>query len=267
MVGRNQGPAPHDARPAVSRSSWLAGHLHGTHDSERAFFIKRGLCLYFLWVVCFEGLGRYAATLPTHDPTIPLDGKIPLLPLFIYPYLFCYLFALLPGFVATDWHRVCRGVLSVLISNLTSFVVYLAYPVAFPKPEPGTGIAARLIRLEYVIDFHPGANNLPSLHVIFAWLVCFICLKQGLRRISEYALLLVALLITVSTLFVKQHILADVIAGVAWAVVSWMVAGWLYRRWQLEDGDAKEAYRRMMRNLAPFFAVIALLMVLFGFPR
>ncbi len=257
----------HDSLQIAARGSWLIRQYRGTGDSDRAFFIKRGLVLYFLWVVFFEISGRYAATLPTHDLTIPADLKIPLIPIFIWPYLFCYLFAFLPGFVATDWHRVCRGVLSVLISNLTSFVVYLAYPVAFPKPELGNSLSERLIRLEYVIDFHPGGNNLPSMHIIFAWLIYFICLNQGMRKVAESLLFLAAVLITVSTLFVKQHILADVIAGVVWAVVSWEVAGYFYRRWRPAEGDAKDAYRLMMHRLVPFFVVSAILLVFFGVRR
>jgi membrane-associated phospholipid phosphatase len=267
MVNNEPRNTPKDPPSTVVRGSWFEKQLRGTEDSERAFLIKRGLFLYLLWIISFEILGRYAAILPTHDPTCPLDRRIPLIPIFIWPYVFCYIFVLLPGFVATDWHRVCRGVLSVLIANLTSFVVYLAYPVAFPKPELGTSISERLIWLEYVMDFHPGGNNLPSLHVIFAWLIYFICLKQGLRKSVEYSMFLVALLITVSTLFVKQHILADVVAGIAWAVVSWMAAGFFYLRWQPKDGDAKEAFHEMARRLVPFIVTTVFLMALFAFRR
>ncbi len=236
-------------------------------NNERAFFIKQGLFLYLLWILAYEILGRYAATLLTHDLTCSLDHRIPLIPIFVWPYTFCYIFVFLPALVATDWHRVCRGVLSVLIANLSSFVVYLAYPVAFPKPELGTSIAERLIWLEYIVDFHPGGNNLPSLHVIFAWLTYFICLKQGLRKGAEYLVFLVAMLITVSTLFVKQHILADVLAGIAWAIVSWVAAGFFYLRWRCKDGDAKEAFHKMVRRLVPFFVTTFFLMALFAFRR
>jgi len=244
--------------------SWLTIQLSETANSERGFFIKWGLVLYLAWIIAFEAVGRYAAMLPAHDLTVSLDRGIPLIPSFIWPYLFCYFFPCLLAFVVRDWHRVCRGILSVLFANLTAFVVYLAFPVAFPKPELAGSISARVLWAEYVVDFQPGANNLPSLHVAFAWLVYLICLKQGLKRIVEYALFLVALLITVSTLFVKQHILADVVIGTIWALGSWIAAGYFYPRWTQRGADAKAAFRQVARRSVPFIAVTILLMVIFA---
>lgn len=253
--------------PGILAGVWFAEQLSGAANSERGFFIKWGLILYLLWILAFEALGRYAAGLPTHDLTNPLDRQIPLIPIFIWPYVFCYLFPFLLAFVVHDWHRVCRGILSILFANLTAFIVYLAYPVAFPKPELGGSVSECLIRIEYVADFHPGANNLPSLHVAFAWLIYLICRKQGMKRIAEHALLLVALLITVSTLFVKQHILVDVVAGAIWALASWFAAGFFYPRWTARGVDAKAALCQTARRSMPFVAITAALMVLMAFCR
>ncbi|MBZ5495783.1 MAG: phosphatase PAP2 family protein [Acidobacteriia bacterium] len=266
-------------RQAADEKKQDAGEDSPTHTSrfepprdaaasnERGFYIKLGLLLYLLWIIAFEAIGRYTATLPTHDLTGSLDRMIPLIPAFIWPYLFCYVFPFLVAFIARDWHRVNRGLLSLLFANLTAFVVYAAFPVAFPKPELGRSISERALELEYVIDFHPGANNLPSLHVIFPWLVYFICRKQGLTRVADFSLFLAASLITLSTVFVKQHIVADVVAGILWAVASWIVAGFFYPRWLEAGSGAVVAFRRMVHKSALFVVIAIFLTAFFAFRR
>lgn len=245
----------------VSWSKMLPDRLA---DSDRRYFIKLGLLFYLLWVVAFETVGLYAATLPTHDLTCSLDQWIPLIPQLVWPYLFCYVFPFLLAFVGKDWHRVNCGLLSILFANLTAFVVFMAFPVAFPKPDLGGSLSERALALEYAVDFHPGGNNFPSLHVAFAWLVYFMSRGQGLKKKAEHAVLATALLITVSTLFVKQHIVADVVAGILWASAAWIAARFFYPRWREAGSDAKAAFWRMVRKSAVFAAFSVFLIVLFA---
>ena len=87
----------------------------------------------------------------------------------------------------------------------------------------------RVLALEYRADFGEGANNMPSLHVTFAWLVVLACRRLG-PRAAGAGLPLVATAISASTLLVKMHILADVVAGAALAPASWAAAGRLLPR-------------------------------------
>jgi len=98
------------------------------------------------------------------------------------------------------------------------------YPIAFPRPELGQSLSERLLSLIYKVDFHPGANKLPSLHVTFTWIIYLVCHKQQLKRLGDALLFFFALLITLSALLVKQHTILDVIAGIFWAIASWRLA-------------------------------------------
>lgn len=195
---------------------------------ERKYYIKVTLVFYAIWIVVFQVVGRYAATLKTYNPTIGIDRMIPLIPDFVWFYELCYVFPFLLLFVIMDFHRLNIILLSIILANVSAFIVYLGYPIAFPRPELGQSIAERILSLEYSSDFHPGANKLPSLHVAFAWFVYFACRGQRLSKIAEMLVFVLAGMITLSTLFVKQHIVLDVVAGILWAILIWRLANYLY---------------------------------------
>jgi len=191
------------------------------------------VCGYLVWVLCYELVGHAAARLPTHDLTTALDRAIPLWPPAVWIYEACYLLPFVPVLVARDWHRINVWLLACLLGSLSAFAMYFALPVAFPRPALGDSWAERVIALEYALDFEPGANNLPSLHVALSWLAAFACTQQGRPRWFETGCFLLAALISLSTLLVKQHLVWDVVTGLGWAVASWGFAAALYRRWRL----------------------------------
>jgi membrane-associated phospholipid phosphatase len=232
-------------------------------EKERLHYLKISLLAYLVWIIVFEAVGFYAVTLPAKDVTLPLDRHIPLLSWFIWPYLLCYLFPFLPLIVVKDWHRFNKALLAIILANAAAFLVYILLPIAFPHPELGSGFSDRVLALQFRYDFKPGANKLPSLHVTYAWIVYLLCRKQGLGRFREGLIFLVAMLISVSTLFVKQHILLDVLAGAAWAFAAWFAAGRLYPRLAAPGTSPPEALKRLAwRAALPLLLYTALLVFL-----
>jgi membrane-associated phospholipid phosphatase len=232
-------------------------------EQERLYYIKVSLLAYLIWIIVFEAVGYYAVTLPTKDVTLPLDRHIPLISGFIWPYLLCYVFPFLPLLVVKDWHRFNRAFLAILLANAAAFLVYFLLPIAFPRPDLGSSLSDRVLALQFQYDFKPGANKLPSLHVTYAWIVYLVCRKQGLGRFREGLIFLMAMLISVSTLFVKQHILLDVLAGAAWAFAAWFGAGLLYPRLAAPGTGPREAFKRLVGRVAlPLLLYTALLVFL-----
>src|SRR4030043_1750344 len=215
---------------------------------ERGFYIKVILFVYFIWLIVFEVVGWYAAILPTRDFSSYIDEQIPLIPEFVWPYVLCYVFPFLPLFVVKDWHRFNRALLSIILANLSAFVVYLIIPIAFPRPELGQSLSERLLSFIYGVDFHPGANKLPSLHVTFTWIVYLVCRGQRLNPLGDGIVFFFAVVITLSALFVKQHIIVDVVVGVFWAFSAWILAGYLYRFLTAPHIDARAGLMQMTRR-------------------
>lgn len=217
--------------------------------SEKRFYAKVFLLTYAIWIVVFQIVGNLAATLHTHDPTSSWDRMIPLLPEFVWFYELCYVFPLLPLFVAKDYHRLNILLLSVILANLSAFIIYFLCPIAFAQPQLGNSLAEKVLHLEYVSDFHPGANKFPSMHVAFAWLVYLVIRGQKLSRPTEGVVFFLALMISLSTLFVKQHILLDVFGGIIWALLSWKIATALYPKLTDPLTPPPLALRVMLKNV------------------
>ena len=233
---------------------------------EQKFYLKIILGVYFIWFIFFEAVGRYASVLPTRDFTSYVDRQIPFIPEFVWPYVLCYVFPFLPLFIVKDWHRFNRALLCIILANFSAFIVYLSIPISFPRPELDQSLPERLLSFIYGVDFHPGANKLPSLHVTFTWIVFLVCRGQRLNRFGEAIIFLLAVVITLSALFVKQHIVLDVVAGIFWAFSAWILAGYLYRFLTNPYIDARAGLKQMTKNLVPIviiFGAVLLTVVFF----
>jgi membrane-associated phospholipid phosphatase len=228
---------------------------------ERRFFLFAGLAIYVAWLFVFDSVGRTASMLPVGDLTLRLDTRIPFVAAFVWPYLLGYLYPLLPFLALRDWHRFNTAVLAVIMANLAAYVVYFLYPLAFPKPELGPGLSDRVLGFHTRLDFDPGANKLPSFHVAAVWIAVLACRRQRLGRWGDAAAIAGAVLVSVSTLFVKKHVLLDVLAGILLAILAWAASRRLYPALSGRAARPAEAFMRMIRIAGP--AALAYLAVLF----
>jgi ABC-2 type transport system permease protein len=224
--------------------------------SERAraawHYAKVLAIAYLIWFAAFEMVGRYAATLPTRDLTSAWDRALPVVPAFVWAYEACYLLPVLSLFVIKDWHRFNVALVAILVANLAAFAVYLIVPVAFAHPELGSGLSERVLALEYAADFHPGANNLPSMHVAMSWIIVCAMWRQAGRRSVDASLAALLVLLTVAPVLVKQHLVVDVAVGVPWGLAAYWIAGKAYRRLAGANESTESAKDALARLFAPW---------------
>ena len=211
----------------------------------RWLYTKVMLVSYALWFASFELVGRYAATLHTTDLTSSWDRAIPVVPAFGWPYEALYVLPVLALFVIHDWHRFDVALGALFLANVTAFAVYVSVPIAFPHPVLGTSLAERVLAFEYAADFHPGANKLPSMHVAMSWIIVCAMWRQSRPRVDAVIAVLLGL-ITVAPLFVKQHLIIDVVLGVPWGLGSYWTVGRLYRRFVQTEEPARAALARLL---------------------
>lgn len=178
------------------------------------------LATYVAWIVAYDAVGRYASTLPARDLTTALDRAIPLVPDFVWAYELCYVFPFLSLLVVRDRHRFATARWSIAIAVAVAFAAYVILPVSFERPPLGESLSERVLAFEYAMDFTPTVNNLPSLHVAISWILGRAMLGQRGRVVDALIVTIVAA-ITVSTVFVKQHLLYDVAAGSVLAAGTW----------------------------------------------
>lgn len=168
----------------------------------------------------------------------PLDSIIPFAPAWaiFYLYLFYPLSALtMVYFAFIDYRRGYPLALSLVIINLVADIVYLVFPVTtdiyrqelLAHPLVGNFFAQAMYD-HFKGD--PSFNCFPSLHAavatisFYAWYRYARARPGRLTRAIAIVMLVVATGVVLSTLFVKQHYIADEIAGIllAWAVGRWM---------------------------------------------
>ena len=151
-------------------------------------------------------------------PELALDRAVPLQPAWTPVYLSMWLFSLLPVVLVRGVELRRRTILSYITTVITAYIVFLIYPTAAPRPVevPSDGAIAWSLRTLYALD--PPYNCFPSLHVAYAFLAALSTYR--VRRGLGIVALLWAVVIAISTLFIKQHYVADVIAGALLAVAA-----------------------------------------------
>ena len=221
------------------------------------FYFKYTTIYYIIWISSFLIIGWYAKQLPAVDLCLQIDKKIPLIAQFVWLYLLCFVYPFLLLVITKNWHWYNVALLTSAFCTLMAYSIHLMIPIAFSKPELGTGISADVLAFIYRYDFKPGAQNLPSLHVSFSLIVYFAARKQHIRKVYEYIILLFSLLIILSTLLVKQHLFLDVIAGIALTVLVWYGIQLVYQKNINSESDPRLALATVIKKLRFYFILFS----------
>lgn len=157
----------------------------------------------------------------------PWDLRIPLLSWTVLIYLGCYLFWIVNYCISVkiDQEKGYHFFGAHCIGEAVCFLCFVFFPTSMVRPEiEGTTIFDWLLRLTYSCDT---ADNLfPSIHCFVSWL-CWIGVrgKKEIPKWYQMVSLLMAVSVCISTLTVKQHVIADVPAGIALAELSYFLSG------------------------------------------
>jgi membrane-associated phospholipid phosphatase len=151
-------------------------------------------------------------------PELPLDRAVPLRPAWTPVYLSLWVFSFLPLFIVRGIELRRRTILAYITTASIAYVGFLIFPTSAPRPAavPGDGIAAWCLRTLYALD--PPFNCFPSLHVAYAFLAALSACR--VHRGLGAAALLWAVLVGISTVFIKQHYVADVVTGASLALAA-----------------------------------------------
>lgn len=172
------------------------------------------LCCLLLNSAVYWGTQAATAGRTMVDMTTALDRMLPFCPGWSVVYVGAYLFWA-AGYVylarGRDWYRVMTA---EVLAKLVCGACFLLLPTTNQRPGlTGEGLGVGLLGLIYALD-RP-ANLFPSIHCLESWLCCA-GLGKGPEVPSWYRALsrTAALLICASTVLIRQHVLADVLAGV-----------------------------------------------------
>lgn len=181
-----------------------------------------------IYLICFFVVERYTED-NYHLIHVALDDKIPFLEIFVIPY-FCW-FAYVAGFVVyfiffdkeSYW-----PLFWFLVSGMTLFIIVSAvYPNGQelrPEVFPRDNLFTRMIGHLYETD--TPTNLLPSIHVYNSIGIQIAVMKSKplkKHRIIQAAAGVLCVLIILSTMFIKQHSVVDVVSAIALSAVAYPV--------------------------------------------
>lgn len=165
-----------------------------------------------------------------------LDDVIPFCEWFLIPYVFWYLlvaFTLL-YFLRYDVDCFKRLQTYIAIAQLVSTVVYIVWPTCHElRPDFAAlgrdNLLIDGVKLLYSVD--TTQNACPSLHVSLAIGIAIEwCRYKGSSRLWKVLMILTALLICMSTAFVKQHSAVDFFGALPLVLVAQIAVSLIYRK-------------------------------------
>lgn len=162
-----------------------------------------------------------------YDMTTALDRALPFLPWTSAVYVGAYLFWAANYILAVRLgeDNGFRLLAADLLGKLVCLAAFLLAPATNVRPEiPADAPLGWLLGLVYALDT-PEAL-FPSLHCFNSWL-CWTAVRgqKGVPGWYRAFSLAFALAVAASTLTTRQHVLADVAAGLALGELSWQLAG------------------------------------------
>lgn len=174
----------------------------------------------------YYGARIATASFPHYDLTTYFDRLIPVVPFFTSIYFLAFPFWA-AGYILSV--RISRDQAMTLLcgdflSKGVCLVFFLLFPTTNIRPEiAGRGIWEALLLWLYQTDSPD--NLFPSIHCLVSWL-CF----AGIRRQPtiplpcQAATLFMALLVFLSTLFTRQHVIADVLGAIVIGEACYRIA-------------------------------------------
>lgn len=180
-------------------------------------------------LIAFQSLCYFLSKLFGGSPHLIgsfIDDKIPFNMWFIIPYCIWYvLIFLIPYYIyKKDKNLFVRYIISYTLCTVAANIIFIVYPTYVDRPiVSGNGVLEFITKVVFAVDTPP-QNCFPSLHCAVSMLFVlymFRCKECPLP--SKVCTFIIAIMIMVGTLFVKQHVLIDLISGDVIALFIYLV--------------------------------------------
>lgn len=184
-----------------------------------------------VYLIAFYLVERIVDPAACHAMYIPLDDRIPLLEGFVLPYMLWFPMLLCAAvfLFLKDPEGFKRYMVYIAVSFFSTLIFYCVYPnkqELRPESFPRENLCTWILSLVYKED--TSTNVCPSLHVIGAFAVSFAVWDsdalQGKKRVFwRWFTLISTSVIAVSTVFVKQHSVIDLLAAIPFSILVYLL--------------------------------------------
>jgi len=177
--------------------------------------------VFSVWVLAYPIVAFLTGFQLFHYLPTWVDDRIYLWPPAVYVYILYYPLFVASFLLVKDMRVLKKGFMAFVYAELITCFCFLIYPVVVDRPSLVSVNDSSSWILTKVWAIDTAVNSFPSQHVTFIWVCAFmVSMAYRSRKWVVGSAVLVAILISVSTVLVKQHYVWDVIAGAIVAAVS-----------------------------------------------
>jgi hypothetical protein len=147
---------------------------------------------------------------------------VPFIKYFIYPYNIWYPFVILSSFLIYKYNNIKFKpfIISMILVSILAEITFFIYPTEVIRPEVTVNdFTTWLIDFTYKSDT-PAVHCLPSVHCLFTFIsTYYVLISKNIKSYKKITLSIVAILIVLSTIFIKQHIVEDIFLALIYATI------------------------------------------------
>lgn len=203
---------------------------------------EKRFLIFTIGLILFESLMYLLAKMTPFEPTLltsVIDEQLPLVESFVFFYVLWYLYlVLIPYlFYKLDQEKYFKYLAWTLLSIGIAFLIFFFFPTTIVRSEHQVtnNIFGLLLKAIYAIDT-PILNCLPSMHCALCFIFMILIVKtKDLKNIYKIILNITLVLIILSTLLIKQHVIWDALA----AVILVLLSIFINHLWKLDLKIAK----------------------------
>lgn len=158
----------------------------------------------------------------------PLDDIIPFCEIFVIPYVFWYLLIVISllYFALYNTDSFKKLMTFIIVTQVVAMAIYIIFPNRQdlrPDVFPRDNILTQLVSLIYSVDTN--TNVCPSLHVGYSIAIASAWLKEkGVSVWWKIFVAVIAVIICMSTTFIKQHSVVDACVAIPMCVLAEVIA-------------------------------------------
>ena len=154
-----------------------------------------------------------------------LDEQIPFVPYFIYFYISWYILLFLVPIIYMKYDKKAlkKYTYTNFISVLVCGIIFIIFPTTINRPNiEVTSITTWLVNTIYYFDT-PAVNCLPSIHSLICFIFILCNSKANIKTSYKCIIDILSVLIILSTLFIKQHVIYDVLSAFIVSSITYII--------------------------------------------
>jgi len=210
------------------KEDWAYKDFHFRDITKKEYRHLWTLLFWPVYAVLFFLIGAIVEKGDYYVVHCALDDMIPFCEIFVIPYIIWFPFWILMGvytlcFEVPTYIRYTKYLIVTLGLSLSIYVLWPNGQNMWPDPLPRQNFFTWIVSIIYETD-HP-TNVCPSEHVSTAFGVVFAAMDSkrfsGKRSIAFW---IIAILITLSVVFIKQHSALDILAAIPVILIGYFFA-------------------------------------------